>query len=227
MQPSIIIQARMGSRRFPKKTIAKLGSFMVLEWIFKRLKSCKKVKHIILATTTKSEDDILCKIADKNQILCFRGSEKDVLGRYIDAANFFSIDKIIRVCADRPFVDPKLIDDLAMNFDINRNHLIYNHRSDKNNFWPIGFGGEIVTLNTLKKIYSYNLNDEFKEHVTLFLYDNPDYEVKCMHNNYNITIKERFDLDTLSDYKKLLNLSNIISLNDDFQTILDKFETIN
>ena len=59
----VIIQARLGSTRFPKKHIKKLGSIKVIDWVIDRIKLSKKIKKIILATTNLKEDKILIKIA--------------------------------------------------------------------------------------------------------------------------------------------------------------------
>ena len=66
---SAIIQARMNSRRFPRKMIKKLGSDTIIEWVIKRLKKSNKLHSIILATSQRKEDKELIKIAKKNRIL--------------------------------------------------------------------------------------------------------------------------------------------------------------
>ena len=83
MSTAVIVQARMGSTRLPGKSIIKLGDYKVIEWIILRLKLCQKITKIILATTKKKDDDILCEIAKKNGIDYFRGPEKDVLKRFL------------------------------------------------------------------------------------------------------------------------------------------------
>ncbi len=227
MKASIIIQARVQSSRLHKKSLATLGRYKVIEWVFKRLKLCKNAENIILATTQKSEDNILCKIAEENGILYFRGDENNVLKRYIDAANNFKSKIIVRICADRPFVDPILIDDLISSFVKSTDDLLFNHKSDDINFWPYGFGGEIFKLKTLKRIYTSSLLKKFKEHVTLFLYNNSDYHVNSLVNRSRISCNERFDLDTIEDYKKLFNLSKDILLHDDYLTIINKYKSQN
>ena len=223
MNTSIIIQARVGSTRLPNKILLKLGKHRVIEWVFRRLQLCTRINSIILATTKKKEDDIICKIAEKNKIYYFRGSEHNVLKRYIDTADHFNISKIIRICADRPFVDPKLIDKLVNNFNPRESDLVYNHIPDKFNLWPIGFGGEILETKTLKQINTKLLKKKFKEHVTLYLYNNPKYRVKALKAFFNFESNERFDLDTLNDYKKLSKLSKNLDLNDSFISIINKF----
>ena len=85
----LIIQARTGSTRFPGKMLKKISNLSLIEWVIKRVKKTKKLKKIIIATTKKKNDDILKKIAKKNKIFIFRGSTKNVLNRYYEAAKYF------------------------------------------------------------------------------------------------------------------------------------------
>lgn len=226
MNTSVIIQARMGSKRLPGKSVVKLGKFQVIEWIFKRLRLCKKIDNIILATTNEKNDDILCEIAKNNSIDFFRGSKNDVLKRYVDSSKFFKVENIIRVCADRPFVDPELIDLLVKDFYKSDFDLLYNHKSDNSNYWPIGFGAEIFRSSILYELYEKKLNYNYREHVTLYLYKDIKYKKKCInafHNLKNLDEHERFDLDTKADFIKLESIANYISINDNFLKIIKKF----
>ena len=81
-----IIQARMGSKRLPGKMLKKLSEFSLIEWTILRIKQSKKINKIVLATTNLKKDDPLVKAAKKYKICIFRGSEKDVLGRFFKAA---------------------------------------------------------------------------------------------------------------------------------------------
>ena len=67
----LIIQARTGSTRFPKKVLANINGITMIEQIINRVKRAKKIDEIVLATTKKKEDDILCKIAKKKNIFFF------------------------------------------------------------------------------------------------------------------------------------------------------------
>ena len=108
MRTGIIIQARLGSTRLPRKMILPFFyNLGILEILIIRLKEVidENVTPIILATTTNPMDDELQKIGNKHGILTLRGSENDVLGRFIDAAEKHNITNIIRVCADNPLLD--------------------------------------------------------------------------------------------------------------------------
>ena len=84
----------MGSSRLYGKIMAKVDSeHIVFDYLINQLKHSKFIEKIIIATTTKKEDDLVVEFAKKNQIEFFRGSESDVLDRYYQCAKFFSSDK--------------------------------------------------------------------------------------------------------------------------------------
>ena len=105
MNIGIIIQARMGSTRLPGKILKQFyGNKTLLETILDNLHKIKQAK-IIVATSVSTNDDKLEEfLKDKNEIV-YRGSEKDVLERFIKAAEENEVDGIIRICSDNPFLD--------------------------------------------------------------------------------------------------------------------------
>ena len=63
----IIVQARTGSKRFPGKVLKKLTNrYNILEFLIKRLKLCKNIKKIIIATTDLKRDNRILKIKSSN-----------------------------------------------------------------------------------------------------------------------------------------------------------------
>ncbi|MDH5749605.1 MAG: NTP transferase domain-containing protein [Rhodospirillales bacterium] len=107
-----VIQARMGSTRFPGKVLRPLAGKSILWHIVHRLRRARHVGKIVLATTSLDEDDSLQKFAEEEAIGCIRGSSENVLERFLAAAMAFPARYIIRVTGDAPLVDPELLDDL-------------------------------------------------------------------------------------------------------------------
>src|SRR5436190_16686780 len=98
-----ITQARMGSTRLPGKVMMKLGSRSLLGYVVARLKSAASLDETVVATTTHFRDDTIVQEAECLGLRCYRGSESDVLRRYLDAATAFKADIVVRVTADNPF----------------------------------------------------------------------------------------------------------------------------
>ena len=105
-----IIQARMNSSRLPGKVLMPLAGTSVLGFMAMRVKRAELIDKVVIATTDSPADDPLCDEAGKLGLSVFRGSEDDVLKRFNDAADHFDADIIIRLTADCPLMDGKLID---------------------------------------------------------------------------------------------------------------------
>lgn len=102
----VVIQARMTSKRFPGKSMALLHGKPVLEHVIQNCKMIRHVNRVIVAVPDTKESEPMLELANKLGIFNFCGSENDVLGRYIGAANHFKLDVIMRITADCPFINP-------------------------------------------------------------------------------------------------------------------------
>jgi spore coat polysaccharide biosynthesis protein SpsF len=94
----------MGSTRLPGKVLAVVAGKSILEHCVRRLRAHSGLP-VILATTTLAEDDVLVAVAERLGVPCVRGSEDDVLSRYVLAAATFDVKEVIRATADNPAVD--------------------------------------------------------------------------------------------------------------------------
>ena len=107
-----LIQARLGSKRLPNKVLKRVNKRILLEIMMSRLSQSKKLEKIIICTTTNKEDDKIVQFCKKNNFLFYRGSSRDVMSRFLKAANKFNISIIVRLTADCPLIDPKFVDKL-------------------------------------------------------------------------------------------------------------------
>jgi glutamate-1-semialdehyde 2,1-aminomutase/spore coat polysaccharide biosynthesis protein SpsF len=202
----IITQARTGSTRFPRKILEKINQKTLLEIHLQRLKKSRLANEIILATTTKSEDNIIDEIGQKLGIQVFRGSEENVLSRFWHSVAKKQVDYLVRVTSDCPLIDPRLID--LMLTDAHDSRVDYLSNTLKETF-PDGQDIEIFTKKALKKAHSSAILNSHKEHVTLFIKENSDYMGKHMFraksyeratdpiSDIRMTVDEREDLDVM------------------------------
>ncbi len=195
-----IIQARVGSRRLPRKILKKINNkFNFIEFLIKRLLISKKISNIIVAYPTSKKNNIIFNLLKKEKIQFFRGSEKNVLERYYKAAKFYKADIIVRITSDCPFSDPKLIDKFLRIF-LKKNFDYYSNVSKRT--YPAGFDIEIFNYKVLEFAYKKATSKYDKEHVTPYLIRSKKIikGVNILSNDYS---KMRVTLDTKEDLLKL------------------------
>jgi spore coat polysaccharide biosynthesis protein SpsF len=105
-----IIQARMGSKRFPGKMLADLAGEPLLFHIVARAQRLESVQEIVLATTPDAQDEGLVGLAESMGVTVIRGPEYNVLQRFLMVLNATRADIVIRICGDAPLFDPTLLD---------------------------------------------------------------------------------------------------------------------
>jgi spore coat polysaccharide biosynthesis protein SpsF len=165
-----IIQARTSSTRLPGKVLLELpygSGITVLQQVIRRLKQSKKIDTIVVATTEDKADDAIVDIASREGVSSFRGSKENVLERYYLAAKTFWLDTIVRITSDCPCIDPTIVDLVI------REHI--RDRSDYSSTegYPRGLDVEVFNFDVLLQTYEKAQNDYEKEHVTPYLYRNP------------------------------------------------------
>ncbi|GAP67744.1 spore coat polysaccharide biosynthesis protein SpsF, cytidylyltransferase family [Bacteroidales bacterium 6E] len=148
------------------------GEIGIFELILGRLKNAKLGVPIVLATTVNPSDDVLEEIANRHYVKVYRGSMDNVLDRFIKAAEIFGFDKIIRICADNPFLDMDALDYQITEFkNTDVDYWCYsledNTPTIKTHY---GFWAEGIKLSTLKRIAKMTEEKLFQEHVTNFIY---------------------------------------------------------
>ena len=121
MKVVAIVQARMGSTRLPKKVMKEIGGVPMIELLLARLSRAREVDQIVVATSANKKNEPLAAHVEELGYLCVRGSEDDVLQRYLDAAHASKADIVVRVTGDCPLVDPMIVDECISKFI--ENHL--------------------------------------------------------------------------------------------------------
>ncbi len=165
-----IIQARMGSSRLPGKIMKKLDKTnTILDFVINQTRNSRTIKKIVIATTNLPNDDIVEKFCKEKNILCFRGNENDVLDRYYQCAKKFSLDPIVRITADNPMIDPRIIDLAIEKFNENDFDLVTTCHSRS---FPYGISVEIFSFDALKKSWRKSKLQSEREHVVLYMHNN-------------------------------------------------------
>jgi len=108
-----IVQARMGSTRLPGKVLRPIAGKPLIWHVVHRLKRCKTLDAIAIATTEDFRDDPIEWFGHEENLEVVRGPEDNVLRRFELAAEKTQADIIVRVSSDAPFLDPAFIDHLV------------------------------------------------------------------------------------------------------------------
>ena len=183
----------------------KICGLSTIELMIERVKRVKNINKIILATTNKKCDIELVEIAKKQGIDFFCGSENDVLSRVLKAAQKFSVDVIISLQGDSVLIDPKCVDE-ALSFFLN-NKFDYVSSALSNTF-PIGMETQVFKRSVLEKVAKLTKNPVDREHVTLFIYKNP--QIFKISGIKALKKFRRPELNLVLDEKKDFELIKII-----------------
>jgi len=199
---TIIIQARCCSSRFPNKVLKKIKKKSLLEFMIERLSTVFLKKKIIVATTLSKKDNKLVSILKKKKINFFRGSEDNVLKRYINCCTKFNVQNVVHLTSDCPLVDLELLDRMIRYFKKNKFDYLSNTYPPSKSTYPDGTDIEIYKFSSLKKLAKLTSQKEDKEHVTNFFWKNPTkFKTYTYKNKYNIS-----NFKYSIDYKNELGL---------------------
>ena len=205
MKIAAIIQARISSTRLPGKVLKELpfnSGITCLEQVIRRLKKSKKIDDIVIATTEDKEDNEIVDIAKKEDVKYFRGSKENVLSRYYFAAKKNNIDVVVRITSDCPCIDVD-ITDLTIDAHINK---VADYTSNSlTRTYPHGLDVEVFNFNALEEAYKNATKYYEKEHVTPYIYRNPQkFKINIVKAPKELYASDiRITLDTEEDYALL------------------------
>jgi spore coat polysaccharide biosynthesis protein SpsF len=203
MTLGVIIQARMGSTRLPGKVLKDIAGKPLLGHIVGRLGHLHHPIGIVVATSLLDKDNAIANWCDFQGVDSFRGSETDVLDRYLQCAEMFGFDNIVRLTADNPFPDIEELD-----------RLIALHLHEKSDYahsfgqLPIGVGAEIFAIDSLRRSHREGLAPHHREHVNEYIPEHPElFKISVLAiPPSKVRPDLRLTVDTVQDYQRACNL---------------------
>ncbi len=202
----------MGSTRSPGKILTPFAGVPMLKHIINRLQTIETINQIILAIPDTPDNELLYQWAKENSIKVARGSENDVLLRFITAAELFEANQILRICADSPLIATDFMDRLAAH------HL--ERKADFSSISenaPIGTVFPAVSLKALKYIASKSNENRYREHVTTYIEDYPqDFAIARLpapqylkNKSFRLTVDVKEDIELIKIiYERFFNVNN-------------------
>ena len=201
-----IIQARVNSTRLPKKVLKDLSGKICIQRVIERVKKSTLLDEIWIATTKMRADRVFKKICEENKINFFQGDVNDVLSRYNNIVKISNADYIVRITADCPLIDSKIIDKAIKLIRVKKFDYLSN---TLNRTYPDGIDVEVFSKKALKKTYKYALHPFLKEHVTPYMHGLVpkgiksgnfyigEFSNKVNYEKYRFTLDRKEDLDFL------------------------------
>ena len=200
-----IVQARTGSSRLPNKVLMEIKNRPILWYVVHRLKKAQQIQDIIIATTENPQDDIIQELCDDWNLKCHRGSEDDVLDRYYEAAKKYDVENIVRVTADCPLIDFRVVDEVIGYFQSASCDYASNTLERG---YPDGMDTEVFTFSALEKAWKAATLKSEREHVTPYIWENStlrgkerfvagNYGFDHDFSHFRLTVDEKEDFEVV------------------------------
>ena len=219
MNYDIFIPIRLSSTRLPKKHLKIIKDKPIILHLIKRLTNAKKIRNIVICTTDQKVDDPLVEILKGLNVKIFRGSEKDILNRYLEAAKKFETDFIINADGDDIYADPDYVDEIVSIFE--RDNCDY---VDMIGF-PFGMASVGIKFTALEKVCKYKQTEDTSTGYRLFFTKNKIFNVSQLKLEKGIIFPKnlRLTLDYEEDLLLAKEIYNELGTNFRLSHILELF----
>ena len=195
---AVFLQARMDSTRLPGKALKTLQGKAIVEHAMASLKRIPADIHVLL--TARGDESYFRDLTEKMDFHLFAGSRDDVLDRFIQAGRVFEVDNVIRATGDNPLV---AFEPASFLLEQLKNHPEWDYTAMRG--LPLGCGVEVFRFSALEKACSLTEEPYDHEHVTPYIYNNPDqfnleyYEApSCFTHQGPVTIDTKEDFESIS-----------------------------
>jgi spore coat polysaccharide biosynthesis protein SpsF len=161
----------MQSSRLPGKVLMDIAGRSTLCRIVDRLRDCRLVDDIVVATSVGAADDAVEAWAKREGVHVHRGSENDVLARVVGAQRALQSDIVVEICGDMPLLDPQIVDLAVESFLANDCDVMTTVRVQS---FPQGIDAEVFRLSALEEVERTVDDLAVREHVSLYFYEHPE-----------------------------------------------------
>jgi len=192
-----IVQARMGSTRFPNKVMRPICGVPMIGLLLGRLSQAKRIEQIVLATSSDPRNDLLVQYVRNLGFEVYRGSEDDVLDRYYQAAKMAEADVVVRITGDCPLIDPKLVDAVVTLFLETGVDYASNTMPPT---YPDGLDVAVFTFKALETAWHQAIEPRQREHVTPYIRETGRF-TRVNHTHETDCSNERWTVDEPDDFE--------------------------
>ena len=208
-----IVQGRLDSKRLPRKILLRLDKELsVIQFLIYQLKKSKKISKIVLATSQSKENKILKNHLKNYNCDLFYGDDNNVLKRFYFVAKKYKPKNIVRITADCPFIDIKVLDKMCELHKKGRYDYTFNNLT-----YPDGMDIEIFNNKSLTNAYLNSKSNYEKENVTPYI-KNFEKNKKLEYKNIKDYSNLRITLDYKEDYQLIKKVYNRLKKNKNFSS---------
>ena len=221
----------MTSTRLPGKVLLPVCGKPLLAHLIERLQRVPSLDAIVVATTVNSTDEPIVELAHRLGVGCFRGSEEDVLGRVLGAAQAYGADVIVEITGDCPAIDPDIVQRCIDEYFATGADYVSNTN------YAGGMNTQVFSTQVLAEVERVTRdNPAAREHVSLPIYEHPErYRLHYVEAPPDLARPDLVvELDTPEDYEMIktifealypvnpeFTLTDILVLLDSHPEILD------
>lgn len=190
----------MSSSRFPGKVLAPFQHKPLIKHIIDHAREVKGINRIVVLTSIEESDDPLISYLKDIHCDYFRGHLENVFSRFQSALKVFDCDYVVRLSADSPFIDSRLISFMLQKTDGSDHDVVSNVFTRT---FPKGQSVEIIKSKTMMAVNQPNLSKEDCEHIFPYFYRHEnDFKLLSIRNNYDES-NINLCIDTFDDLKRL------------------------
>ena len=187
MNIDILIQARLNSKRFPRKVLAEVGGARLIRYLLTSMAKVTQARHVV----------VLVPWADKDLIEAvwpwpvWVGDEDDVASRFVEYVENNDCDGFVRVCGDSPLLDWRIVNTMIHLFRTGDRLLV----SNVGGGFPHGQQCEVVRSG----FFLENKDRLDREHVIPTLYH---FTVPWIHRGRG-PVEPSLVVDTPADFERI------------------------
>lgn len=197
-----VVQARMGSTRFPGKVMRRICDVPMIGLLLERLATSKYVDQIVLATSQDERNESLARYVRELGHPVYLGEENDVLDRYYQAAKLHHANVVVRVTGDCPLIDPELVDQTIMAYRSGEVDYASNVSPPT---YPDGLDVEVFSFEALRLAWRDATQDSEREHVTPYIRNCGRFRLANLSNSEDLS-RERWTVDQPEDFQVALKV---------------------
>lgn len=188
----------MSSRRFPGKVLAPFRGRPIIWHVLDRVtRALPDLPRLVVTSTDPSDDPLAAYLADVGQP-CFRGPLDDVLARFQLAAERYAAAYVLRICADSPLLDERVLTAVVAAHDPALDLVT----TTQPRTFPKGHNAELINMSTLAALTELDVED--REHVTRAFHRRPDrFKIVNVESGDPALAQLELAVDTVEDLHRL------------------------